>query len=106
MPDLNDFEEGFGLIKNKNYEGYFLDSIIGTHQTIVRNRKYKYYIKLTYSFHNPGMSVDLFYNHHVFQNRVINSHYGNPYLCKLWKVNFLINGNNLEVNLEGESERI
>ena len=112
MPDLESFEKGFNLIKGNNYAGYILMDIKGIHEPIIKYKEYKYHITLIYGFENPQMSEEEFFNNHVFEDRQINTHYGNPYMCKLFKVNKEETVNNktgfkeLKIVLEGESHRM
>jgi hypothetical protein len=105
MPDFSDFVRGFGLIENTNYNGFLLTNIQGTHNTIIRYKKYSYTITLKYKI-LKNKNIEEFYNNLVFTNRVINSAYHNPYNCELRKDNYSINGDILTVNLIGESNRI
>lgn len=107
MPDIKTIETGFGFIKNKDYDGYLLENISGVHQVVTKYKKYKYYITLTYKPIHPIISEEKFYNNHIFDDKTLLSSYGNPYICKLWKVKKekLENGD-IKIYLEGESTRI
>ena len=86
MPDLESFKHGFNLIKNKNYAGYFLKDIQGVHEAVIKYKEYRYHLTLIYTIGvNPQMSEEEFFNNHIFEDKIIVTHYGNPYMCKLWK---------------------
>lgn len=112
MPDLKSFEVGFGLIRGKEYAGYLLKDIEGVHQAIIKYKEYHYHLTLTYKLLNTQMSEKDFYDNHIFEDREILTHYGNPYMCKLWKINYeeivdhQTGDKELIVRLEGEANKM
>lgn len=117
MPDLQTFETGFGLFKGKTYGGYKLHDIEGDHEAVIKYKQYKYYLCLIYIADKSEKSIltpEQLYEGHVFEDKTLTTHYGNPYLCHLYKVNMksdveYIDGYDQEViriYLEGDSHRI
>ena len=106
MPDSDDFVKGFDFFKGDSYDGYLLESINASHSVIKKYKEYSYHIILTYDTKHKDVNDEEFFNYHVFEDKIINSRYGNPYKCSLIKKNFSINGTKLTIELEGHSYRV
>lgn len=110
MPDTTQFLQGFGLDRNEMFGGYILVDIQSSHQTITRYREYRYDIIVRFTNESHGTPYRLLESIRLklSGNRIINSSYGNPYLCNIdppIESNFTGDINNITVTLTGHSYR-
>lgn len=84
MPKFNSYIKGFNLFQGEKMGGYNLNSIKGSHIEVVRYRKYKYPITLSFANvsgnGNPKLLLKSLKNK-VKNPEIIYTHWGNPYEC-------------------------
>ena len=106
MPDPDLFISSYGFKINNLYKGYILKSINSDHITIKRNKEYDYIFNLTFEATKSAAPPKSFYDSLVFDNKIIDSKYGNPYSCFLNRHSYRIEGNLIFLELRGYSYRM
>lgn len=111
MPDLSDFLAGFGLTRGSSVGSLKIDRVFGSHQQIIRYKKYEYPIELTVETNGATtQEIVKAFNSSVPGVKTINSRYGNPYSCEIGKISSsnvkIHSGNIATINFTGHSTRI
>lgn len=110
MPDIGRFVEGFGLTQGMVLAGYQLASLKGGEKTIVRNRRYEYPLTLTFVRNTQADTPQALlqkFKSLTSANRIINSEYGNPYMCHIGNVQMRSSANNtVTITALGTSHRV
>ena len=97
MPEINAILSSYSLLPGSFLNNCKILKSSGTHNVILRNRSYSYNITLIVDCQELSQTVN-------FQDKVINSAYGNPYLCHLDSVKSGPLKNNT-IHIHGSSQR-
>lgn len=88
MPEPAKFLKGYDLQKGKIFAGSEIQSAKSDHIKVKLFREYKYNIIVTFKSnvnHEVKNLINVL-NQKMSEERVIYSHYGNPYLCSIEKI--------------------
>ena len=109
MPELKKFIEGFGLQSGIILGDYRLIDIKGKHETIERYHQYRYPIRLRFSPLNSNahpLNLIRDFRELTAKDKVIDSRYGNPYLCNFGNPKIVGTiGNDIIIQTIGHSQR-
>lgn len=107
MPEAKEFMKGFGFVNGMSYHGYKLIRIDGTHKN-TGHHHYEYDFTLIFDISKAEIPRKEFFDMFVFDDKIINSSYGNPYKCSLEKDHYMDKGIGMvvmTVYLSGHSHR-
>lgn len=107
MPDLPNFLAGFDLVKGKVFNGYRVENVQASHETVKQYQEYKYPITLTLSREDGRKARDTIpssLKEELGKEHII---YGvrNPYRCWIEIQSIESNGSQLVIKLMGRSRR-
>lgn len=107
MPDPSAFLKGFGIFKDMKIGNYTLSKIEIHHNQIVRYHQYEYPITLTFTGSGSPYTLLSDLSKKVAGDRIINSHYGNPYSCNFGTLKILHSSDNtVVITTTGKSVRV
>lgn len=109
MPTSDKFLASFGLRVGSKFDGYILDVVNSTHDSIKRYQEYEYHIKLVFRNENNGTWENLFkvLNKNISKETIVKG-VRNPYRCIIDHPTDVHQDDNgdITVNLIGHSYRI
>lgn len=94
MPDTRDFLRAFNLVRGAKINGSTILSVSATEHQIVRYRNYEFDITIKF---------DYVPDHLNFGEKIVNSHYGNPYRCDIDNIEYV---DSQTITAIGYAERI
>lgn len=91
MPSPEDFLKGFGLEKGLEISGKIISKITIKHLVISQYYEYHFPIVIEFKDLDADITKEQFFKNfkkyiNKYNNVIVNSHYGNPYECKLTKL--------------------